>query len=170
MSLEVTRYRHDWAAWLPAALPLLENEQYADALATFPKPPEPELPFLAAPSAPQRRIAFVTSAGAYDTATQAPFFARSPIGDITPRIFPTDLPEERIGFAHGHYEQKHVVADHEVLVPRRSLASAGAVLTPHVLSYMGYTLDWPSFIEATIPQLIAQARADGANCALLVPA
>jgi len=34
---------------------------------------------------------------------------------------------------------------------------------------MGYALDWATLIESTIPQLIMQAKTDGANCALLVP-
>lgn len=169
MSLESNTYRQSWAAWLPGALPLLEDAQYADALAAFPRPPAPDLAFLAAPPSERRRIAFVTSAGAYDTATQAPFVARSTIGDISTRVFPLDLPDERIAFTHGHYKQEHAEADREVLLPRRSLEAAGGVLTSNVISYMGYNLDWPSFIESTIPQMIAQGRADGANCALLVP-
>jgi hypothetical protein len=169
MSLETNAYRRAWAEWLPGALPLLEEENYAEALKTFPKPPAPELPLLAAPPAALRRYAFVTSAGAYDTVTQSPFTARSAIGDTTPRFFPLELPDDQLAFAHGHYDQEHVEADREVLLPRRAFAEAGAALASTIHSFMGYNLDWPSFIESTIPQFIAMARAQAVNCAILVP-
>ena len=122
MSLDSNPLRLSWAAWLPGALPLLEAEQYAQALLGFPKPDHPPLPFLAAPSAAERRIAFITSSGAYDTATQTPFLAQSAVGDVSHRVFPTMLADERIGFSHGHYDDEHVLADREVLLPRRALA------------------------------------------------
>lgn len=163
-------YRRAWAEWLPAALPLLEEEKYADALKTFPKPPPGEpLVFRTAPPAAERRIAFVTSGGAYDTKTQTPFAEHSAIGDVTPRFFPIDLPAERIDVAHGHYDASFVRADREVLLPRRALREAGARMTATVISFMGYSLDWPSLIDETIPQLVKRAQADSANCALLVP-
>ena len=169
MSLESNPLRTAWAAWLPGALPLLEAERFAEALVGFPKPAYPPIPFAAAPSAAGRRIALITSAGAYDAATQTPFIARSAIGDVSHRVFPMMLPDERISFAHGHYDEEHVLADREVLLPRRALAAEGASLTASVLSTMGYALDWATLIESTIPQLIMQAKTDGANCALLVP-
>ncbi|MFN2461941.1 MAG: hypothetical protein ABR591_14885 [Candidatus Velthaea sp.] len=167
MSLESNAYRRAWAAWLPGALPLLEAEQYAEAFRTFPKPEAAPVPFRAAPR--DRRIAVVTSAGVYDRRTQAAFAAHSAIGDTGVRFFPQDLPVDRLAYAHGHYDREHVDADAEVLLPRAALRAAGAELTPTIASFMGYTLDWPSFIESSIPQLLAQARTDGANCALLVP-
>jgi len=169
MSLDSNPLRTVWAAWLPRALPLLEAEQYAEALVGFPKPDHPPLPFLTAPPPTERRIAFITSAGAYDTATQTPFLARSAVGDVSHRIFPTMLADERIGFSHGHYDEEHVLADREVLLPRRALALEGANLTDNIVSTMGYAIDWPTLIESTIPQVIQQVKNDGANCALLVP-
>ena len=167
MAIEPNPYRRAWAAWLPGALPLLEDEEYAAALKTFPRLPLEPLPFRAAPR--DRRIALLTTAGAYDRVTQAPFAAASAVGDITHRVFPVDLADERIALRHGHYDPAEAESDAEVLLPRRALRAAGATLTPNVISTMGYCLDWPSFVEQTIPQLVAQARADGANCALLVP-
>jgi len=169
MALETNDYRRAWAAWLPGALPLLEAEQYAEALATFPKPKSepvelaPVVPFL------QRRMALITSGGFFDSQTQAPFVSRSATGDVTPRFIPVDLPDEHFGIAHGHYDEEFAQRDREVILPRRALRAAGATLTPTIVSYMGYNVDWPTFIEATIPQIIAQLRADRANCALLVP-
>lgn len=169
MSLDSNPLRTAWAAWLPRALPLLEAEEYAQALVGFPKPEHLPLPFLATPPPAERRIAFITSSGAYDTATQTPFLARSAIGDASHRVFPTMLADERIGFSHGHYDDQDVLADREVLLPRRALALEGAILTTNIVSTMGYAIDWPTLIEATVPQLIQQVKNDGANCALLVP-
>ena len=169
MLIEPNAYRRAWAAWLPTALPLLENEDYAAALKSFPKPELATVPFRAAPPPAQRRIALITTAGAYDAQTQAPFAASSAIGDVTHRVFPTDLPDARIALRHGHYDPAAANADAEVLLPRRALRDAGAELTANVISTMGYCIDWPAFIEQTVPQLVAQARADRATCALLVP-
>ncbi len=169
MPIEPNAYRRAWAAWLPGALPLLEEEQYRAALASFPRPPFATLPFRAAPAPAQRRIVLITTAGAYDGQTQAPFAAESAIGDVTHRVFPAELPDARIALRHGHYDAGPATADLEVVLPRRALRDAGAELTANVISTMGYCLDWPSFIEQTVPQIVAQARADGATCALLVP-
>ena len=127
------------------------------------------MPFHAAPPPEERRIALITTAGAYDGQTQAPFAASSAIGDVTHRVFSTDLPDARIALRHGHYDPTAANADAEVLLPRRALRDAGAELTANVISTMGYCVDWPAFIEQTVPQLVAQARADRATCALLVP-
>lgn len=167
MPIEPNAYRRDWAAWLRTALPLLEREAYREALENFPRPVARPTP-LQRPSG-ERRIALISTAGAFDPHTQAPFAAASAIGDITFRLLSTDLPDERIAFSHGHYDSGPAEADREVVLPRTSLQAAGGALTPHVISTMGYCLDWPSFIEQTIPQIVAQVRADGANCALLVP-
>ena len=167
MAIEPNPYRLKWAQWLPAALPLLEQENYREALADFPKPDHTALPFHRLSEPP--RMAIVTSSGAYDRETQTPFVAHSAIGDLTHRMFPLDLADERIAFSHGHYNPAAAMEDREVILPRRALQAEGAALTPTVISYMGYMLDWPSFIEQTVPQIVRQVSRDGANCALLVP-
>lgn len=167
MAIGPNPYRREWAAWLHEALPLLEREEYKEALKAFPRPELAALPFQRAPA--ERRIALITTGGAFDHQTQAPFDAQSAIGDITHRVFATDLPDERIAVRHGHYDPAPAEADREVLLPRQALRDAGATLTANVISTMGYCLDWPSFIDQTIPQIVAQARTDGVNCALLVP-
>jgi hypothetical protein len=165
--METNDYRRAWAHWLVEALPLLEREEYAAALKTFPRPQVEALPFKAAPQ--ERRIALISSAGAYDRDRQAPFASQSAIGDVTHRVFSTELPAERIAFRHGHYDAGPAERDREVVLPRHALRNAGAELTDNVVSYMGFCLDWPTFIEQTVPQVIAQLQSDGANCALLVP-
>lgn len=167
MPIQPNPYRAEWASWLSGALPLLEREQYHDALASFPRPVLAPVPFRRAPA--HRRILVISTGGAYDRETQAPFDADSAIGDVTHRVFPMELPDERIALRHGHYDAAPAEADREVLLPRRALRDAGASLTKNVVSTMGYCLDWPALIDQTIPQIVAQAHADGANCALLVP-
>ena len=167
MPLASNPYRRTWAQWLPAALPLLEAENYHEALKDFPKPAPAELSFRQAGR--PRKLAFITTAGAYDSRTQAPFVETSAVGDVTHRVFASDLPSEAIAFRHGHYDPASVVADREVLLPRRALAAAGMPLTKHIVSTMGYCIDWPTLIEATIPAIVAQVRADEADGALLVP-
>ncbi|MDQ6944017.1 MAG: hypothetical protein M3169_16085 [Candidatus Eremiobacteraeota bacterium] len=167
MPIEPNAYRREWASWLPEALPLLEREEYKDALKTFPRPQLAALPLRPAPA--DRRIVLISTGGAFDHQTQAPFDAQSAIGDMTHRIFPEDLADERIALRHGHYDAAPAEVDREVLLPRRALRDAGATLAANVISTMGYCLDWPSFIDQTIPQIVAQARTDGATCALLVP-
>ena len=167
MPIEPNPYRQAWAAWLPGALPLLEREEYAAALKTFPRLPPETLPFRAAPR--ERRIALITSAGAFDRTSQAPFASASAVGDLTHRVVPFDLPDERIALRHGHYDPAAAELDPEVLLPRRALRAAGATCTVNVISTMGYCVDWPSFVEQTVPQIVMQARTDGATCALLVP-
>lgn len=125
-----------------------------------PAAPPPENPL---------RLAIVTSSGAYDQRTQAPFAEDSLIGDLTHRVFPADLPAERIAFAHAHYDRSAARSDAETVLPRATLRAAGVSLVPHVISWSGYCLDWPGFIEQTVPQILAQLRADGANAALVVP-
>ena len=169
MSLESNPLRDAWAAWLPGALPHLEAENYAEVMPSLPKPEFQPIPFHAAPPAARRRIALSTSSGAYDTQTQAPFASFSTVGDTSFRVLPIGLADERIGFEHGHFSDEFVLADREVLLPRRALAKLGAPLTANLISTMGYALDFATLIESTIPQLIAQLKNDGANCALLVP-
>jgi hypothetical protein len=160
-------YRAEWAAWLPGALPLLEVENYQAALGTMPRPTLAELPMLRPPG--QLKLAVITSSGAYDRETQPGFVAESLVGDVTHRLFPTSLPAERIAFRHGHYDESGASSDPETVVPRASLQALGVALTDTVISYMGYNLDWPTFIEQTIPQIVATVKTNGATGALLVP-
>ena len=85
------------------------------------------------------------------------------------RAFPYDLPNERLEFAQEHIDRDVAARDQEVILPRRALRECSVGVTEHVISWHGYTYDWPAFITQTVPQIVAQVRADGANAALLVP-
>ncbi len=167
--MQPNSYRSAWAAWLSDALPLLAQNppDYSAALRTFPKP-ERAGAAAALPNEPLR-LAVLTSSGAYWSRRQAAFAASSLIGDSTHRVMPIDLPQDEIAFAQEHFDHTAALADPETIVPRTTLREAGVQLTDHLISWTGYCLDWPAFIEQTIPQMIAQARADGANAALVVP-
>ncbi len=167
--MEPNPYRAAWADWLPTALPLLAQTPpaYADALRAMPQPPRGAAR-AATPSGPLR-LALLSSSGAYDRARHAPFAASSLIGDATHRVLPTDIPADEIALAQEHYDHTAALADLETILPRAALREAGVTLTDHLVTWSGYCLDWPTFIEQTIPQMVARVRADGANAALLVP-
>jgi hypothetical protein len=120
------------------------------------------------------RLLLVSSAGGYLPGQQAPFDASNPLGDYTIRRIPSDTPPAALAFAHEHYDHAAVEADPQVLVPLGHLASLVATghigaLTPHMISFMGYQPDVGRVLDELIPAIVAAARADGAQAALLVP-
>ena len=117
----------------------------------------------------EAKISLLTTSGAYDARFQAPFAVSSIVGDITHRTFDVETSDDAIEFAHEHFDHSAALADRECVLPRRTLRSLGARLARNVISWSGFLLDWPSFIEATIPQIVARVHADGANAAILVP-
>lgn len=162
-------YRERWAQWLPQALRALAKEppDYASATPYLPLPTVARVPF-ARVSEPLR-IALISSSGAYDMRSQAPFAASAIVGDPTHRVLDLDIPVKYLEFAHEHFDHAPAKRDLECIVPRETLRSLGAQLTPHLISWTGFLLDWPTFIEATVPQIVKQVQADGANAAVLVP-
>lgn len=162
-------YRERWAAWIPSALTALAMDP-PRFQSVMPHMPLPELPAPAlAPVRGPLRISLISSSGAYDRHTQAPFAAASIVGDPTHRVFETSLPGERIGFAHEHFDQASATADLECVIPRQAIQTCNAQLAHHIISWTGFLLDWPTFMEATIPQIVRQVQADGSNAAVIVP-
>ena len=162
-------YRERWAQWLPQALQALAKNppDYAAVMPQMPLPAPAPMPF-ARVSAPLR-IAIVSSSGAYDMRSQAPYAASAIVGDPTHRVLDTYIATQHLGFAHEHFDHAPAKQDLECIIPRETVRSLGAELTPHLISWTGFLLDWPTFIEATIPQIVKQVQADGANAAVLVP-
>lgn len=162
-------YRERWSQWLPSVLEALAKDP-PDFPAVMPLMP---LPVTSPPTlvTPPRdlRVSIISSSGAFDRRTQAPYIASSLIGDPTHRVFAVDVPSHVVDFAHEHFDQTAAIADMETIIPRRALVSMGVTLTQHIISWSGYLLDWPTFIEATVPQIVKQAQSDGANAAVLVP-
>ncbi|TAM74015.1 hypothetical protein EPN44_12480 [bacterium] len=163
------RYLEQWAAWLPAALAWLDQDppNYRESEGTIPTPQRPALGIQRVDG--PLRVALLSSSAAYDTATQAPYNESCVIGDSSWRAFPYDLPDDRIDFAHEHFDRAPARRDHELVLPRRALRAAGVETAAHVVTWSGYTMDWPSLLNQTIPQMVARVKADGANAALLVP-
>jgi hypothetical protein len=133
-----------------------------------------------APSGPgidlaRSRLLLISSAGGYLRDEQEPFDAANDLGDYSIRTFPVDAPLERIGFAHDHYDHTAVTADPQVLLPLKHLQNMAAegkigALARSVISYSGYQPDVSRILDELIPQILAAAKAQAADGALLVPA
>ena len=80
-----------------------------------------------------------------------------------------DTPADLLRFAHEHFDQAPAKADIECIIPRKTLRGFGLELSTHLITWTGYLLDWPTFIEATVPRLVKQVQVDGGNAALIVP-
>ena len=124
---------------------------------------------------PRARLVLISSAGAFLPASQAPFDAPNPYGDYTIRSVPIWTPISAIAYAHDHYDHAAVDADPDVLVPVRRLdemVSAGAIgaLADDFISFGGYQPDLGQVIDVTIPAIVREVKALGADAALLVPA
>lgn len=121
------------------------------------------------------RLALVPSAGAYLRESQEPFDAENPLGDYSIRLFPPATPLEALAFAHTHYDHTAVNEDPQVLVPLRhleDLVREGVIgeLAPSVISFSGYLPEVDRTIRELIPRIVAAARAEAIDAALLVPA
>ena len=162
-------YRERWAQWLPSALDALAKDP-PDFAAVMPHMPLPEMS-RADPKQPppNLRVSLISSSGAYDPRIHAPFAAGSIVGDPSHRIMAVDTPADLLRFAHEHFDHTPAKADLECIIPRETLRSFGVELSPHLITWTGYLLDWPTFIEATVPQIVKQVKVDGGNAALIVP-
>jgi len=121
------------------------------------------------------RLGFITTSGAYLDASQEPFDAPNLLGDYTIRTFPTATPFSAIAYAHTHYDHTAVNEDPQVLMPLRHLESMvgeGIIgeLAPAVISFCGYQPDVGRVVRETIPAVVAAAKAEAWQAALLVPA
>lgn len=123
----------------------------------------------------QSRLALISTAGGYLPGEQPPFDAENDLGDYTIRLFPSATPFEAIDYAHTHYDQTAVRADPQVLLPLRHLETMVAEgkigeLAPSVINFMGYQPDVRRVVNEMIPEIVAAAKAEKIDGALLVPA
>lgn len=121
------------------------------------------------------RLALISTAGGYLRDDQTPFDAENDLGDYTLRLFPSSTPFEAIAYAHTHYDHTAVEADPQVLLPLRHLenmVAGGKIgeLAPSVISFMGYQPDVRRVVNELIPEIMAVAKAEKIDGALLVPA
>lgn len=122
----------------------------------------------------ESRLVLISSAGGYLPSSQIAFDAANPLGDYTMRRIPSTTSPRDIAYAHEHYDHAAVDADPQVLVPLGHLADLVAVgvigtLTSNMISFMGYQPDVGRVLDELIPAILAAARAEGAQAALLVP-
>lgn len=120
------------------------------------------------------RVLFVTSSGAYLKNAQTPFDAPNLLGDYTLRTFPLATPLDETAFAHDHYDHQYVDQDAQVLVPLRhleALVAEGFVgeVAPQIVSFSGYMPDVGRVVNDVIPQVVAVAKEQAVDAALLVP-
>lgn len=167
--MKLNPYRKEWSQWLPLALNALAQDppDYKSVMPLMPVPARIDVPPVALTG--EVKVALLSTSGAYTPHSQPPFAVSNVVGDITHRVLDLDTPDEAIEFAHEHYDRTAAQADHECVLPRRTLRALGVRLTRSMISWSGFLLDWPSFIEATIPQIVARVHSDGANAAVLVP-
>lgn len=124
------------------------------------------------------RIGLLTSAGLYVRGAQAPFDleaerARPDWGDPAWRAIPTGAD---VAVAHLHINDEDVLADPEIALPRRLLASmveegiVGSAASEHV-AVMGFQhrklRDWQS---TTAPAIVTHFQAQGVDGLVLAPA
>lgn len=123
----------------------------------------------------QSRLLFISTAGAYVPESQGPFDAASLYGDYSLRTFPVNTPFDAIAYAHDHYDHTDVEADPQVLLPLHHLADMVAEgkigeLATNMISFAGYHPDVGRVLDELVPEVLAVARAEEADAALLVPA
>lgn len=124
------------------------------------------------------RIALLTSAGVYVPGQHAPFDlegerSRPEWGDPSWRAIPDGAD---VAVAHLHINDEDLLADPEIALPRRLLASLaaegviGSAAAEHI-AVMGFQernlSDWRS---ATAPAIVAHLAAEGADGLVLAPA
>jgi hypothetical protein len=162
-------YPERWAQWLPSAPDALAKDP-PDFAAVMPHVPLPEMSRadLRLPP-PNLRVSLISSSGAYDPRIHAPFAASSIVGDPSHRVVALDTPADLLRFAHKHFDHKPAKADLGCIIPRESLRGFGVELSSHLITWTGYLLDWPAFIEATVPHIVKQVQVDGGNAAFIVP-
>jgi hypothetical protein len=122
----------------------------------------------------QSRLLLVYTAGGYLRRSQGPFDAADLTGDYTVRTFPTTTPFRSLAFAHDHYDHAMIERDPQVALPLHHLQqiSAGGrigSLTPSVVSFMGYQPDAARTVDELVPRVLAIAKEERADAALLAP-
>jgi len=122
----------------------------------------------------ESRLMLISTAGGYLGRSQGPFDAANPTGDYTARTFPSTTPLQTLAFAHDHIDHAMIERDPQVALPLRHLqqiSAAGRIgtLTPSVVSFMGYQPDAARTVDELVPRVLAIAKEERADAALLAP-
>lgn len=137
-------------------------------------PANVEIPGVPGVQLSESRLLFVTSAGAYLRDEQEPFAAAERIGDYSIRRLPSRVPFAALAYAHDHYDHAMIQADPRVALPlphlrRRVAEGRVAMLAPSIVSFMGYQPDSARVVDEVIPPILAIARQEQVDAALLAP-
>lgn len=122
----------------------------------------------------EARVAFISSAGVQPKGS-LPFDVVHPVGDFSFRRVPSDARREDLEIHQLKYPTDGAAKDLNVVFPLehlRALVEERAIgaLTPHVWSFIGYTMD-PFRLESELAESIADDVVSvGADLALLAPA
>lgn len=172
--MEIVENLEDWYAqfeksWLKN---LRENNTVDFKLYTRPK--NENVPGSPGIGLSQSKLMVISSAGGYVSDRQTPFDEYNKYGDYSVRFFAPDTPFDKISFAHTHYDRTAVRADPQVLLPLRHLermvAEGKIGELASAASFCGYQPDVRQVLRETIPPIMAQAKAEKINAALLIPA
>lgn len=168
-------FRKRYAAWWPAARPLIEQHEYGAAFKSYPWPTFAECPWtpVTKPLATSR-VAVVTTGGLYLRDVDPPFRASAPDGDPGFRRLPRAAWGSAIGLAHEHYPREVAKADLNTIYPLERLGelrTEGIIgdVAPTHYSIMGYQTDAAALAEHTAPVIAAGMLEEGVDAALLVP-
>ena len=121
------------------------------------------------------RLVLISSAGASLRSRGEPFDAENVLGDPTLRLIPTGAPLSEVRFDHTHYDHGAVGHDPQAQLPLRHLegmVADGRIggLAENVISFSGYQPDVRAVADLIAPGVLAAARDEKADAALLVPA
>ncbi len=159
-------YRQGWLANLEAT-GVIDWQLY-------PRPENRHTPAAPAVNLSESRLMFISSAGGYLEHSQEPFDAANLTGDYTVRTFAAVTPFQDLAFAHEHYDHAMIERDPQVALPLQQLqkiVAAGRLgsLTPSVVSFMGYQPDVARVVDELAPRIVAIAKEERADAALLAP-
>lgn len=168
-------FRARYAAWLPQAKPLLEQEKYADAFKTYPFPKLGTPPWTPARKPlSQSRIAFVSTGGIYRKGVDTPFDAESVEGDVSFRVLPRTIRPGEYAVAHHHIPHQVALEDLNTVLPlarTEELIAEKIVgdLAPSHYSFIGYCPRAADLAEQVAPAIAAAMAAERVDIAVVVP-
>jgi D-proline reductase (dithiol) PrdB len=167
--------RQTYDAWLQRRRPLLEAQQWSEALRDVPRLTElePALPRPLARPLAEAAVILVTSAG-ISQADQPPMDGANVEGDYTIRELAVEPGAAQLHIWHTHFDTAAARQDINVVYPIERLKElaaegiVGRVATPAV-SFMGYFTNVFRIRDEVAPAVVAAARRTGADAAVLVP-
>ncbi len=162
----VATYRDNWLAYA--------KEQGKANWKLYNHPRNQETPGIKGVKLSDSRLMLISSTGAYLDGQQEAFDAPSLYGDYTIRAFPTTTALSALEYAHDHYNQAMIRQDARVALPLpylQEMVENGELgsLAPSVVSFMGYQPNSARVVDEMIPQIVALAKAEEVDAALLAP-